>query len=242
MVKSAMRAAIRMDWPNRPRVSSCSLRTGITTPSEVVDMISAIIQGLCTRPRRRSVKPTMVERASVSRKLKRLSGTGPSVRRRCLPAADRLVRAPRPGTLWARSMFRLAKSISIPARNIRNTKPNSAKSVSSASSLVTQPNPLRPTTIPARISPTTIGSRRRWKRISTRGTLKARAMTISRGVKPASASIGVLQWSLIPSDIGNRICQLRRGFRGCGRLDPVFRFCYPNIHERGRARIAARGN
>ena len=190
VAKSATRAAMRIVCPKRPRMSSCSLSTGMTTPSDVVDMMSAIIQGLLTRPTCRRAKPTMADRERVRMKPMRLMESGPKVRRSRACDGVRSVRVPPARATPGSSMFRLAKSISMPARNMRKTKPNSARSVSSWSSWVTQPKPLLPTTIPARISPTTMGSRRRSKRVSSSGTMKASEMTISRGVNdPAISSI-----------------------------------------------------
>ena len=77
VAKSAISAAINIVWPKRPRISPCSLRTGMTTPSDVVDMMSAITHGLRTSPIRKSTKPTAVERARVSKKLSQADGERP---------------------------------------------------------------------------------------------------------------------------------------------------------------------
>src|ERR1700712_5059713 len=70
----------------------------------------------------------------------------------------------------------------LPATSMTNAKPADARNSSTGSSGVTQPSPARPTTAPARISPTTTGTRQR-EGVARSGPARPIASTSAR---PAS--------------------------------------------------------
>jgi hypothetical protein len=80
----------------------------------------------------------------------------------------------------------------MPERNIKKTMPKSPRILISGSPAATQAKPLRPTTIPARISPTMIGIATRLNRESNIGTVNAISNTMRSGRNECAAFIRTL--------------------------------------------------
>jgi hypothetical protein len=146
--KSAIDPAATTSWPNRDAISPASLSTGMITPSDVAERITATSSGVSARPPAFSARPA---RTAIP---KDRSQPPPATRRR------------RPRSL--------SNSTSRPARKRRKTSPIVA-STEIVSSISTHPSPAGPIAIPAVISSTTAGRRTLGKKPSRNGAANATA-------------------------------------------------------------------
>ncbi len=176
VTKSAMTVASKIVCPNKLWHSPASLRIGTTTPNAVVERINAIIHGSVVAPIHCKPQANTPANSKVAPKLRAARASG----LHCDGCRD----------VWGSVPRRLRKSISMPERNIRKTKPNSFSRVSAPLSDGTQPNPLPPRTMPPTISPTTIGiaSRPRTDERSS-GITNASMTTISNGANERASSM-----------------------------------------------------